>query len=135
VVEGVFYMQQGHALRFGLPWDEAERNARAEKMFDKIFNIRFLPPGRGLWSMGTDIVEKKGLFASLNNVCMRVRYLFVTFVYYTVLTPKYSITNDTNDAKQTVRIHFYRGHAHHGQSCRSLLLPDGHEHVGCWCWL
>ena len=39
----------------------------AEKMYDKIFEFKFLPPGRGLWSMGTPITEKKMLFAALNN--------------------------------------------------------------------
>eukprot|EP00121_Abeoforma_whisleri_P013271 Awhi_evm1s12240 len=29
--------------------------------------MKFLPPGRGLWAMGTPITEEKGLFAALNN--------------------------------------------------------------------
>lgn len=37
------------------------------KMYDKIFNFKFLPPGRGLWAMGTAITEDKHLFAALNN--------------------------------------------------------------------
>jgi ribonucleoside-triphosphate reductase (thioredoxin) len=37
------------------------------KMYDKIFNFKFLPPGRGLWAMGTKITEEKGLYAALNN--------------------------------------------------------------------
>jgi len=36
-------------------------------MYDKIYNFKFLPPGRGLWAMGTNITEKKGLYAALNN--------------------------------------------------------------------
>ena len=36
-------------------------------MYEKIFTFKFLPPGRGLWSMGTDITRKKNLFAALNN--------------------------------------------------------------------
>ncbi len=36
-------------------------------MYDKIFNFKFLPPGRGLWAMGTKITEEKGLYAALNN--------------------------------------------------------------------
>jgi len=36
-------------------------------MFDKIYNMKFLPPGRGLWAMGTSITLKKELFAALNN--------------------------------------------------------------------
>lgn len=36
-------------------------------MYDKIFNFKFLPPGRGLWSMGTTITDYKKIFTSLNN--------------------------------------------------------------------
>lgn len=36
-------------------------------MYDKIINFKFLPPGRGLWAMGTKITETKGLYAALNN--------------------------------------------------------------------
>ena len=36
-------------------------------MYDKIFNFKFLPPGRGLWSMGTNITDCKKIFTSLNN--------------------------------------------------------------------
>ncbi len=32
-----------------------------------MFTMKFLPPGRGLWAMGSDIINKKGLAASLNN--------------------------------------------------------------------
>jgi ribonucleoside-triphosphate reductase (thioredoxin) len=36
-------------------------------MYDNIFNMRFLPPGRGLWAMGTAITEERGAYAALNN--------------------------------------------------------------------
>ena len=36
-------------------------------MYDRIFNMKFLPPGRGLWAMGTAITEEKKLYAALNN--------------------------------------------------------------------
>jgi hypothetical protein len=37
------------------------------KMYEKIFRFKFLPPGRGLWAMGTKITEEKELYAALNN--------------------------------------------------------------------
>ena len=37
------------------------------KMYDKIFNMKFLPPGRGLWAMGTKLTMEKELYAALNN--------------------------------------------------------------------
>lgn len=36
-------------------------------MYDKIFNFKFLPPGRGLWAMGTKLTDEVELYASLNN--------------------------------------------------------------------
>ena len=36
-------------------------------MYDKMFKMKFLPPGRGLWAMGTDIINKKHLYEALNN--------------------------------------------------------------------
>jgi ribonucleoside-triphosphate reductase len=37
------------------------------RMYDKIYNFKFLPPGRGLWSMGSNITEQKKIYAALNN--------------------------------------------------------------------
>jgi ribonucleoside-triphosphate reductase (thioredoxin) len=36
-------------------------------MFDKIYRMKFLPPGRGLWAMGSSITEEKMSYAALNN--------------------------------------------------------------------
>ena len=36
-------------------------------MFEKIYDFKFLPPGRGLWAMGTKLTMEKDLYASLNN--------------------------------------------------------------------
>ncbi len=49
------------------PQLEEEFYTEAKIMFEKIFTFKFLPPGRGLWCMGTDITYKKKLFSALNN--------------------------------------------------------------------
>lgn len=36
-------------------------------MFDSMYNMKFLPPGRGLWSMGTPLTQERNLYAPLNN--------------------------------------------------------------------
>jgi len=66
VVEGTFQIQKDHVKKFKLPWNNDKAQKSAKIMFDKIFNFKFLPPGRGLWMMGTDFIEKKGS-AALNN--------------------------------------------------------------------
>eukprot|EP00906_Rhabdomonas_costata_P019904 RCo028955 len=68
VVEGVFEVQKAY-LTFVLKetWDEAKAQLRAQEMFTRMFQMKFLPPGRGLWAMGTAIVRNRGLGAALNN--------------------------------------------------------------------
>ncbi|KAK9711145.1 hypothetical protein K7432_008009 [Basidiobolus ranarum] len=36
-------------------------------MFDRIFSMKFLPPGRGLWAMGSPLTEERGIYTALNN--------------------------------------------------------------------
>jgi len=67
VVEGTYRMQQRHIEAQGLGWNAWKAQHSAQEMFDRIWNMKFLPPGRGLWAMGTPITEEKGLYAALNN--------------------------------------------------------------------
>ncbi len=66
VVEGVFNIQYKHCHQAGLPWNAMKAQASAQKMFTKIWEMKFLPPGRGLWLMGASIIDKIGS-AGLNN--------------------------------------------------------------------
>eukprot|EP01022_Parablepharisma_sp_SALTPOND_P020099 TRINITY_DN3565_c0_g1_i1.p1 TRINITY_DN3565_c0_g1~~TRINITY_DN3565_c0_g1_i1.p1 ORF type:complete len:680 (-),score=56.12 TRINITY_DN3565_c0_g1_i1:208-2247(-) len=67
VVNGTFEMQRLHCLESGLEFDYEEAQKDAAKMYDKIFNFKFLPPGRGLWAMGTALTESKRCYTALNN--------------------------------------------------------------------
>jgi len=66
VVEGTFNIQKIHCRKFSLPWNEYKAQKSAQEMYDRMFCFKWLPPGRGLWTMGTDIVYEKGS-ACLNN--------------------------------------------------------------------
>jgi len=66
IVEGCFSIQKEHCLKLGLPWDEEKALQSAKKMYEKIWNFKFIPPGRGLWVMGTPFIDKHGSMA-LNN--------------------------------------------------------------------
>lgn len=59
VVEGVFQIQQRHCKTFGLPWDGRKAQSSAQEMFRRMFSFRFLPPGRGLWALGSDFMWNK----------------------------------------------------------------------------
>lgn len=67
VVEGTFRVQQDHFKVLRKKWDPRKAQKTAQEMYRRIFSMKFLPPGRGLWAMGTKIVEEKGLNAALNN--------------------------------------------------------------------
>lgn len=67
VVEGAYSLQMNHIESLKLGWNSEQAQASAQEMYDRMFNMKFLPPGRGLWAMGSDIIKKKGLAASLNN--------------------------------------------------------------------
>jgi len=67
VVNGTFNMQKNWMLKNRLPWDEQDSMELAQEMYRRIFSMKFLPPGRGLWAMGSPITEERGLFAALNS--------------------------------------------------------------------
>jgi len=67
VVNGTYRMQQRWIAGNELGWDARRAQASARQMFDKIFHMKFLPPGRGLWAMGSPMTEERGLYAALNN--------------------------------------------------------------------
>lgn len=68
VVNGVFEILQHYIVnKLHCVWDVNKSNILAEDMFKRIYNMKFLPPGRGLWAMGSPIITKKGFAAALNN--------------------------------------------------------------------
>lgn len=67
VVEGCYTMQKRHIMQYRLGWNERKAQKSAQEMYDRMFHMKFLPPGRGLWAMGAPVTDEKRLFASLNN--------------------------------------------------------------------
>lgn len=65
VVEGTYRIQREHqpASR----WDEGKARRSAAEMFHHMRRMYFLPPGRGLWAMGSDFVNERGVFEALQN--------------------------------------------------------------------
>lgn len=65
VVEGVFTIQKRHCSHHKLIWDNRKAQRSAQRMFEKMWEFKFLPPGRGLWAMGTSMIYENS--AALNN--------------------------------------------------------------------
>ena len=66
VVEGCYEVQRRHCVRLHIPWDKKKAQRSAQEMFQRMWDFKFLPPGRGLWMMGTEFMWSRGS-ASLNN--------------------------------------------------------------------
>ncbi len=66
VVEGVYNTQEKHCRQFKLPWSATKAQRSAQEMYERMFEMKFLPPGRGLWAMGTEITDKLGSAALMN---------------------------------------------------------------------
>ena len=66
VIEGTFSKMKEYYLQKNIPWIESEKQELAQNMYERIWQFKLLPAGRGLWMMGTEFVKKHGGFA-LNN--------------------------------------------------------------------
>jgi len=66
VVEGCYTIQLNQCRSLTLPWNMDKAQRSAQEMFRLIWDFKFLPPGRGLWMMGTDYIWERGS-AALNN--------------------------------------------------------------------
>ena len=66
VVEGCMSIRKEHFHRSSLYWDDNDRQDFARNMALSLFRMEWLPPGRGLWMMGTDFTYERGSM-SLNN--------------------------------------------------------------------
>lgn len=66
VVQGAISIRKEHYIRNSLRWDDDNWQDWARDMALSLFKMEWLPPGRGLWMMGTDFVYERGSMA-LNN--------------------------------------------------------------------
>ena len=67
VINGMYSLQKDHAKQNRLPWNDQKAQASAKEAFDRLFALKWTPPGRGLWVMGTPIVNEQKNSAALQN--------------------------------------------------------------------
>lgn len=65
-VEGALTLRKDHYFKAGLYWDKDFWQHYAVGMAHSLFRMEWMPPGRGLWAMGTDFIYERGSMA-LNN--------------------------------------------------------------------
>ena len=67
VINGMYSLQKDHAKLNRLPWNDAKAQSSAKEAYDRLFNLKWTPPGRGLWVMGTPLVNEQRNSAALQN--------------------------------------------------------------------
>jgi len=67
VINGMYSLQKDHAKLNRLPWSDAKAASSAKEAFDRLWNLKWTPPGRGLWVMGTPLVNEQRNSAALQN--------------------------------------------------------------------
>ena len=66
VMNGVMSIRKEHYYRNSLEWNDDAWQPFAKHMALAMFNMEWLPPGRGLWMMGTDFTYNRGSMALYN---------------------------------------------------------------------
>ena len=76
VTEGTFSLLKQQIRSAHRPWDDAEAQRKAQDFYARMWAFKWLPPGRGLWIMGTDYLERHGGGAA--NNCFAGSELVIT---------------------------------------------------------
>lgn len=67
VINGYYSILKDHCKQNRTPWNEFKAQKAAQDAYDRMFNFKWLPPGRGLWMMGTEFVNGRNNSAALQN--------------------------------------------------------------------
>jgi adenosylcobalamin-dependent ribonucleoside-triphosphate reductase len=70
VIEGMYSVQKNHAKENRLPWNDNKAQKSAQEAFERMFNLKWTPPGRGMWAFGTTMTMEKKNSAALQNCAM-----------------------------------------------------------------
>ena len=70
VIEGMYSVQKNHAKDNRLPWNDNKAQKSAQEAFQRMFELKWTPPGRGLWAFGTPMTMEKRNSAALQNCAM-----------------------------------------------------------------
>lgn len=59
VVNGYYSILKDHCLTVKTHWNETKAIASAKDAYERMFTFKWLPPGRGLWAMGSEVVNRE----------------------------------------------------------------------------
>lgn len=67
VVEGMYSILKNQCKQNQTPWNDFKGQKSAQEAFDRMFHFKWTPPGRGMWMMGTHLVNGENNAAPLYN--------------------------------------------------------------------
>ena len=65
VINGMYFLQENQQSL--TKWDREKALQSAREAFDMLFHLKWSPPGRGLWIMGTPFIQERLETAALQN--------------------------------------------------------------------
>ena len=84
VIEGVMSIRKDHFYKNKLHWDDNYWQDFARNMALSMFKMEWLPPGRGLWMMGTEFMYRRGSMALYNCSATSTEHDFVLAAEWTM---------------------------------------------------
>jgi ribonucleoside-triphosphate reductase len=67
VINGMFSIQKDHCLENNIAWSDTKADRSAREAFDRLFNLKWTPPGRGLTHMGVEEIHSRRIYEAFNN--------------------------------------------------------------------
>lgn len=67
VIEWMFSVQKNRMDELGNYWNEEKAQSSAKDAYDRMYNLKWSPPGRGLWLAGSDFIYERNKVEALNN--------------------------------------------------------------------
>lgn len=67
VIEGMFSIQKDWCIKNRTPWNDNKAQKSAQDAFERMFTFKWLPPGRGIQHMGSELVNGEQNSAPLQN--------------------------------------------------------------------
>lgn len=67
VINGMYSLLQDHSRKNKRRWDADKAQKDAQEAFDRMFNFKWTPSGRGLWMMGTPFIHERKTSEALLN--------------------------------------------------------------------
>lgn len=67
VINGMYSIQKDYTKQHGREWSDTKAQRSAQEAYDRMFNLKWTPAGRGIWLMGTPFIHKRKVSEALQN--------------------------------------------------------------------